>query len=140
MSEDITITRHIRGRVCDACHGHGDYFYASTATWLGGLGGAAMTKGVCRFCWGSGDAEFPYLNLQKLVADIRANAKVSGAKVLAGAAHVPFNIIRAGAEALADEIEKLAGGRKDRPAGFREMAKVLARELRVVKDAAEKES
>ena len=40
---------------CTACSGLGVRAYGSTATWMGGIGGQAMTNGVCDKCWGSGD-------------------------------------------------------------------------------------
>ena len=40
---------------CEVCGGWGVVTYGSTATWRGGIGGQAMTPGVCDRCWGSGD-------------------------------------------------------------------------------------
>ena len=42
---------------CPTCTGTGYIVYGSTSTYWGGIGGAAMTKGVCNKCWGSGDSE-----------------------------------------------------------------------------------
>ena len=42
---------------CPTCLGTGYIVYGSTSTYWGGIGGAAMTKGVCNKCWGSGDSE-----------------------------------------------------------------------------------
>lgn len=39
---------------CPRCFGDGWIAYGSTATYHGGMGGAAMTPGVCDKCWGSG--------------------------------------------------------------------------------------
>lgn len=39
---------------CPQCSGSGIKLYGSTATWRGGIGGAAMTNDVCDKCWGSG--------------------------------------------------------------------------------------
>lgn len=41
---------------CPDCTGLGTKAYGSTATWSGGVGGQAITGGVCDKCWGSGDA------------------------------------------------------------------------------------
>ena len=49
---------------CTKCQGVGSIAYASTATWRGGVGGAAITWDVCNLCWGSGDATKPWTNLQ----------------------------------------------------------------------------
>ncbi len=40
---------------CDKCSGKGVRAYGSTATWGGGIGGQAITNGVCDVCWGTGD-------------------------------------------------------------------------------------
>lgn len=45
---------------CPGCSGAGVKVYGSTSTWRGGIGGQAMTPGVCDKCWGSGDAERPW--------------------------------------------------------------------------------
>lgn len=42
------------GDECPKCGGAGTLLYGSTATWRGGIGGAAMTVDVCHVCWGSG--------------------------------------------------------------------------------------
>lgn len=51
---------------CTRCNGLGVRVYGSTATWHGGIGGAAMTSGICDGCWGSGDKNRPWLNLKTL--------------------------------------------------------------------------
>lgn len=55
---------------CSACSGLVVDNYPSTATWHGGMGGMAITQDVCCKCWGSGDANKPWLNhrvaLQKI--------------------------------------------------------------------------
>lgn len=40
---------------CPGCSGLGVKTYGSTSTWAGGIGGQAITSGVCDKCWGSGD-------------------------------------------------------------------------------------
>lgn len=49
---------------CRRCQGLGTYAYGNTATWHGGIGGAAMTNGICNWCWGSGDDIYHWLNLK----------------------------------------------------------------------------
>jgi hypothetical protein len=51
---------------CEQCNGLGTKVYSSTATWQGGIGGAAMTTDVCDKCWGSGDKYRHWVNLRKL--------------------------------------------------------------------------
>ena len=45
---------------CKTCGGSGYIVYGSTSTYWGGIGGAAMTKGACNKCWGSGEADRPW--------------------------------------------------------------------------------
>lgn len=52
--------------ICERCRGLGTRVYPSTATWCGGIGGAAMTNDICDFCWGSGDKYKHWVNLRKL--------------------------------------------------------------------------
>lgn len=52
--------------VCGRCGGAGTRTYGSTATWHGGIGGQAMTLGICDHCWGSGVGDKPWLNLRSL--------------------------------------------------------------------------
>jgi hypothetical protein len=48
------------GVACPNCNGAGRTCYGSTATWRGGMGGQAVTWGVCDKCWGSGDKFRPW--------------------------------------------------------------------------------
>ncbi len=45
---------------CHPCHGLGVRAYANTTTWRGGIGGQAITSGVCDTCWGSGKHDYPW--------------------------------------------------------------------------------
>lgn len=57
---------------CQACGGSGRRLYGSTATWHGGIGGAAMTWDVCDRCWGTGDARRKGADLRAMTAARRA--------------------------------------------------------------------
>lgn len=57
---------------CRECCGLGVRVYGSTATWRGGVGGQRMTRGVCNRCWGSGDAQRPWLDLRRLERELEA--------------------------------------------------------------------
>lgn len=54
---------------CKRCSGSGVRTYGSTAAWRGGIGGQLMTSGICDGCWGSGEANRPWLNL-KTIPDV----------------------------------------------------------------------
>lgn len=49
---------------CPVCRGSGVIVYGNGSTWKGGIGGAAMTPGVCDKCWGTGDAYRKGVNLR----------------------------------------------------------------------------
>lgn len=49
---------------CSQCSGLGVRAYGSTATWRGGIGGQAITRGVCDHCWGSGDEHLHGVDLR----------------------------------------------------------------------------
>ena len=56
---------------CSRCDGFGCRAYGSTTTWRGGIGGQAITGGVCDKCWGSGDESRPWMNLRRLEGERR---------------------------------------------------------------------
>jgi len=51
---------------CDKCRGTGEMLYGSTSTYMGGIGGAAMTTDVCNKCWGTGLKNKTGVNLKEL--------------------------------------------------------------------------
>lgn len=53
------------GVACLGCSGVGHKMYGSTATWRGGIGGAAMTVDVCDKCWGTGRTDTTGPDLRK---------------------------------------------------------------------------
>lgn len=57
---------------CPMCHGSGARLYSSTATWRGGLGGAALRTDVCDTCWGTGDAQRKGVDLRADRREVRA--------------------------------------------------------------------
>ena len=61
--------------LCPACEGTGIRMYPNLATWRskpGGISCNAMSRDVCDSCWGSGDADHPWLNLK--VNEVRMDA------------------------------------------------------------------
>lgn len=59
MSELLEWERGIEDP-CKKCGGSGYIWYGSTSTYWGGVGGSAITKGVCDKCWGSGEENRPW--------------------------------------------------------------------------------
>lgn len=51
---------------CNGCGGIGRKAYGSTATFMGGIGGQAITEDLCDKCWGSGDELAPFANARQL--------------------------------------------------------------------------
>ena len=51
---------------CKRCSGSGIAAYGSASTWRGGISGQVITSDVCDKCWGSGNAEKPWVNLRRL--------------------------------------------------------------------------
>jgi hypothetical protein len=60
---------------CPHCTGTGYIVYGSTSTYWGGIGGAAMTKGVCNKCWGSGEKNYAWPSHKEFFIMKRATAK-----------------------------------------------------------------
>lgn len=52
---------------CVRCDGAGRISYSNTSTWRHGIGGQAITPGVCDACWGSGDRRRPGVDLRKMI-------------------------------------------------------------------------
>ena len=59
---------------CEECQGTGIKVYGSTATFWGGIGGAAMTQSVCNHCWGSGDKYRPWKSWKLIEAEKKEQA------------------------------------------------------------------
>jgi hypothetical protein len=60
---------------CHKCNGLGCITYGSTATWQGGIGGQALTDGVCDHCWGSGDENRKWADLKALKNKLAGDKK-----------------------------------------------------------------
>jgi len=127
----MTLEDHLRWRgieqACQKCGGTGSRTYGSTATWRGGIGGAAMTDDVCDQCWGSGDANRFWTDLRALEADQERKIAARAASYFTG-----FTIIehyRPAMEVLVLELRKFSRGRKERPQGFHTIATYLANHL-----------
>ena len=91
--------------VCTSCGGSGRRAYASTATWHGGIGGQAITGGVCDKCWGSGDKMRPGYDQRKHLAARLAAIRELREHVHAAAVPYPGTLWRAELLARLDEME-----------------------------------
>lgn len=101
---------------CSACHGLGVRGYSNGSTWRGGMGCAAITHDVCDSCWGSGDAERPWLNLRNMEIEIDNRARRATEykwRSLVGVGGMAS--VRENVEVIAAAVEKIA---RKRNVGF----------------------
>lgn len=114
---------------CTRCNGSGVRNYGSTSTWRGGIGGAAITQGVCDTCWGTGDARRVGVDLRAQRDGERERIAAAALTVIARAVGARFEDCAPAINEIAEELERLSRGRKERPRQFgfisRELAKVL---------------
>lgn len=115
---------------CPACGGAGCRIYPNTATWRGGMGGSLLTRDVCDLCWGSGDATIPWTDLRKLTAEEERRVSARAVGLLAEMAGAKLAVMHGAIAAIAEELERLAKGRKARPEWFTEACTSLAKTLR----------
>lgn len=124
---------------CATCCGSGVRSYVNTATWRGGIGGSAVTTDVCDTCWGSGDKHNPWTDLRAMERDRAARVTREAADLFAQRLGVWIESARPGLLELAEELDRLAGGRKSRLDHFRRAAQTLAKMLREMVTAADTE-
>lgn len=130
LIENLRCRRNIEGDFCPKCNGWGVLTYPSTATWRGGIGGAAMTSDVCDACWGTGDASRSGADLRKLRNEEDARVARRAVSLITDSVAATAKSTRPALEALCAELDRLARGRKKRPWFFREAAAAIARILR----------
>lgn len=104
----ITIERQILGKICTVCFGKGIRLYGSTATWHGGIGGAAMREDVCDKCWGSGDEEHPWTDLQKAEQNKEKEIARRAGRFLTEALGGDHDVYKPAIKEIAEDIEKLS--------------------------------
>jgi hypothetical protein len=62
--ELLGLVHQLTNVACSKCGGTGYRAYGSTSTWRGGIGGQAITSGICDSCWGSGRSDKTFGNLR----------------------------------------------------------------------------
>lgn len=117
---------------CHRCHGLGHIAYSSTATWRGGMGGAAMTRDVCNSCWGSGIEGEPWTDIQKLEAEMDAQVEARAVSWLADITMARWPVMRPAILELIAVFEKLERERRPRPPYFQSVTRALAAKLREI--------
>jgi len=69
--ELLAVAHKLKGVACPKCGGQGSRIYGSGSTWRGGMGTAAMTRGVCDVCWGTGRTDETGLDRREMEAQMR---------------------------------------------------------------------
>jgi len=117
---------------CTKCRGSGVRIYSSTATWRGGMGGAAMTRDVCDECWGTGDQDRHGVDLRAQRDNWNQSVATEAGKLLSESVGGYLTVTHPAINAIAGELEKLASGRTHatRAPFFDDLAKSLAKTLR----------
>ena len=130
--EHLKWMRRHRGVVtpCVKCNGFGVRHYGSAATWRGGMACACMQRDVCDHCWGTGDEHVTGVDLRVQIngEDQRVNERA--VELIALAACCPFESCKPTVLEVADELDRLARGRKARPRWFDAICTSLAATLR----------
>lgn len=93
------------------------------------MGTASMAWDVCDVCWGTGDEHRMGEDLRKQRDEFRATVALEAGKHLSLAVG-GIGETRPALEAIADELDRLAGGRKDRPRHFYTLVNYLAHKVR----------
>lgn len=115
---------------CAKCRGSGVRIYSSTATWRGGMGGAAMTRDVCDECWGTGDKDHQGEDLRAAMDGMQQEIARRAGDILSRAVGGRFTVTRPAIAELADELDKLSLKRPRQTPMFREIVRSLAKTLR----------
>jgi len=115
---------------CETCKGKGVQYYPSTSTWRGGVGGARVTLDVCSTCWGTGDKHRKGVNLKELFEKEEQRIAEAAVNLLGNAVGAYLTTTRPAIQELITELERLAQGRKTRPANFNDIVTSLVATLR----------
>ena len=129
-STELTITRWV-DQPCGRCGGDGQRSYSNTATWRGGIGGAAITSDVCDGCWGTGDAANPGADLRAWEASRQRDVEVMAGEFLASSLGVGLTVLVGAQLAIADHLDALCRKRKT-DSSTEALARLLSRKLRAL--------
>ena len=96
------------------------------------MGGSSCTVDICDTCWGSGDANSPWLDLKKLRAEEAEKVSVAAGQLLAQSVGASLTVARPAVAAIAEELHRLSRGRKPRPPFFYDLCRSLVKTLRAM--------
>lgn len=105
-TQDFMRLRGIKGEACVQCNGIGVKMYSSTATWRGGVGGAAMTRDVCDTCWGSGEKDKTWTNLRTIAQETERRVAERAVTVIADRAGANFATSRGSVEKIIEMLDQ----------------------------------
>lgn len=88
-----------------------------------------MAWDVCNVCWGTGDESRTGVDLRKQRDEFNATVALEAGKYLTIGVG-GLTVTRPALEAIADELDRLARGRKDRPRHFYTLVGYLADKVR----------
>lgn len=115
---------------CPRCKGAGVHIYGSGSTWRGGMGTASMAWDVCDVCWGTGDEHRHGVDLRAQRDGENQRVHERAAELLSWSVGSHLNITQPAINAIADELERLSRGRKERPRFFYDLCASLVSMLR----------
>jgi hypothetical protein len=133
-TQTITVKRCV-DVCCASCRGVGQRLYGSTATWRGGIGGAAMTEDVCDVCWGTGDSSHPGYDIRKHEAGVSRLVEQRAARLLERSMGAGIGILKGAQEECAAALDTLARKRKHQARETPDLATLLAKTLRAMAEA-----
>lgn len=116
MADDSVTQQFLRWRQvetpCELCRGVGTTWYSNGATWAGGMGTASCERDICDRCWGTGDEHKRGRNLRAWRDSYEKRIAEGGLAAIARAAGVLHGGKNADVLKVADELERLADGRR----------------------------
>lgn len=89
-----------------------------------------MAWDVCDLCWGTGDEHRHGVDLRKQRDEEDARVHKRAAVLLAWSVGSTWDVTKPALNAIADELERLSRGRKERPRFFYDLCSSLVKTLR----------
>ena len=134
--DDETMRKFMKWRgvefPCQRCRGAGVYHYGHGSTWRGGMGTASGAWDVCNVCWGTGDEHRHGVNLREQQDEETKRIAKRAGELLADSVGANFGSTEHAIRAIADELEKLSRGRKERPRFFYDLCASLVKTFRAM--------
>ena len=114
---------------CPRCKGKASIAYSNTATWRGGMGGAALTSDICNLCWGTGRSDKTGTDLKALLVYQDNQAREASLEWFKAKIGANFSSTRKQFPALADKLRKIKPSLKGQDFWLKYAANVIAETL-----------